>query len=259
MATIQNVCFIDIESVPQFPDFNKTDHKGIFELYQKRFEKQITDPNFIGSDFEIQQFDYCTSKHYSDNAALYAEFGKVVSISIGKMTATKFQIKTIASRDEVSLLDQLMTVLSSEKIVGCNLVAHNGLEFDFPFLMRRYMINDRPLPYLLNVSGVKPWETKLEDTMKMWSGSAWNYKISLDLLCSVLGFSSPKSEMSGASVSDIYYGSFEVASDALPFDKDEEALKAIGKYNASDVLALANCYSRMKGLPLITPEQVIYV
>lgn len=233
--TIDKITFLDIETV-----YQQNYSPEIQELYLKRFAKE-----------ELNAASMVN--HIVEKGGLYAEFGKIVSISIGKMNKDTFRIKTISSRDEKKILVEASDIFNK---VGC-LCGHNSKEFDFPWLMRRMIINKLPIPSVLDPYGKKPWEMNLEDTMTMWGGSAYNYKISLELLCNILGVPSPKKVIEGTSVSEIYYGSFAIESDELPFDKEEAALKKIGQYNAGDTLATACCWSVMRGLPMI--ENVEYV
>lgn len=258
--SITHLTFIDVETVPEseLPNDRET-----LALFLKRFEKTLKENEILTG----QQL-------WNDRASLNAEFGKIIAISIGKMVienvvvsadaisdeknakqvVEKFYIRSLMGRDEGTLLKQ-----ASESFAraGGTLVGHNAIEFDFPFLMRRYMVHGLPIPPQLNVAGTKPWDVKLEDTMKMWSGTQWNYKVSLELLCHVLGIPSPKQDISGADVAQIYWDSFKPKEGMLPFDVEHEAMKKIGDYCAGDVLACANAYCRMKGLPLI--ENVEYV
>jgi 3'-5' exonuclease len=246
--SIENITFIDIETVSQYQSF-KDAPESVQSIFQKRFsgQKSLLPVNGSGDLVDYAQV------FYMEKAGLYAEFSKVVCVSVGKMKAGKFWIRSISSRDELHILKGLSETLEKSTF----LCAHNGKEFDYPYLMRRYIINAMPIPPLLNTFGKKPWEVLLEDTMVMWSGTQWNYKVSLDLLCSVLGVKSPKIELTGGNVHEIYHGMFEVDSDALPFDKEQVALDTISKYCSGDVLAMANCYNKMKGYPLI--ENVEYV
>lgn len=251
--SISHITFLDIETVPLNQYYSYGDGVNFF---RKRFEKEMYELPITPSIG--LSYDTCND-FYHQKAGLYAEFGKIVAISIGKFVDKddKFYIRTITDRNEVTLLNQ--AVDSIKKAGGSTLCAHNGNEFDFPYLMRRLIINNIPIPAILATFNKKPWELAFEDTMKMWGGSQWNYKVSLDLLANVLGLPSPKQNISGADVSKIYYDSFNVEKDDLPFEKETACLKTIGDYCAGDVLTLANVYSRMKGLPIIEDSKVEYL
>ena len=239
---MSKILFVDVESVPTSKDFHH-DETGM--LFEKRYAKDAMDRNV--------KIDIL----WDEKASFHAEFGKACCVSIGAQTATKFQVKAIASRTEKEILLRLADAIEKSQ---CQLLcAHNGLEFDFPFLMRRYIINGVPIPPILNPDGKKPWETPYIDTMKMWSGSAWNYKVSLDLLAHVLGIPSPKTDMDGSMVADLYYGMFkDVQSDELPFSAEEAAIQKIGKYCNGDVVTLYKVYCKMKGIEAVSDENIVF-
>src|SRR6478736_3624053 len=130
--------FLDIETVPQFKEQPQNTLGLLFEKKVRHEEK---------SAFEL----------WPEKASIHAEFGKVICVSLGIIIADKLRIKTLYNRDEKELLKQLSEILGKTK----SACAHNGLEFDFPFLMRRYIINGLPLPELLQIAGKKPWELQL--------------------------------------------------------------------------------------------------
>lgn len=110
------------------------------------------------------------------------------------------------------------------------LCAHNGKEFDFPFLCRRFLINNIALPGILRIQGLKPWEVKHIDTLDLWKfGDHKNYT-SLNLLAQVFGIPSPKENMDGSMVASAYY--------------EEKNLKKIADYCKKDVITLARIYLR---------------
>lgn len=229
---MQNIYFIDIETVPG------TEHliDGLFPLYFKRFS------HLMG--------DVTTNEHYEKNAGMFAEFGKVISVSIGFLTGDEFRVKTITGVHEMPILEKLAEVLSKVK----TLAGHNIKEFDVPYLMRRYIINKLPVPAILQVLDKKPWEIPFYDTMEMWGSTQWKYRISLDLLATVLGIASPKQTLSGDQVGPLYYSIF--GDPDTMFEKETEVLKKIGDYNAGDVVTNAKVFARMKGHEDIIDEQV---
>lgn len=238
------IAFIDIETVPNEQTFN--------ELFAKKFQKEIIEKN--GHYLPEDILHGALQGYWNDKASLYAEFGKIVCISIGLLKDDKLRITSIASKNEKIILEKTTEYLS--KVSTWKLVAHNGLDFDFPFLRRRYLIHRLPVPAQLETYGRKPWETNLEDTMEIWSGTQWKYKVSLELLAHCFGTPSPKTEMDGSKVAEIYYGMLDVKSDELPFDKESADLKAIGDYCALDVITLAKIYCAMRGLPDITDDKI---
>jgi len=259
---LKEITFIDIETIPRKP----LGDVGWIELYEKRFKREIdqliqsqkTNFNPVAAHIDllkggpgILSEDELYDLHFSEKAALYAEFGQVISVAIGRVTAGgKMYIKIIANEDEKLLLSHASAGLEGNAAYTY-LCAHNGLEFDFPFLTRRFLANGMKVPHILNTGGRKPWDLPYIDTMQIWSGTQWNYKVSLDLLCKVLGVPSPKqSAVTGKNLSQFWQ--------AENLTKDEK-LKMIGEYNGGDVAALANVYCKMKGLPIIEESMIEYV
>jgi 3'-5' exonuclease len=250
---MQNIFFLDAEMVPQL---NPATITRIPELMAQRYRNDEALPGGSTIDTVVQ-------KYYQDKASLSAEFGKVCSISAGVLIGDKFYLKTVCGDDEVAILLALTEILEHGK-VKCNfLVGHNIVDFDIPYLMRRYIVHGLPIPRLLNLMLVKKmWEHPVADTMKMWAGGQFNYRVSLPLLCECLGVPSPKTDMSGADVCDLFYGigKFARANDKsdLPWEKPD-ALKKIGEYNGHDTVAAARVYAKLKGFETIRDNQIFII
>lgn len=250
--------FIDCETVPVVADFTELDPRGQ-ELFRKRFQKEINDPG------ELISQEKAAPHVWQEKASMMAEFARVLCVSMGflkeakvqkdgeTIITTEFRIKSIAERNENLLLAKVAEILLKEE----QLAGHNIKEFDLPFLFRRMIINNIPIPRCLQIEGKKPWEIPHKDTMEMWACGDFRSKISLDRLAYALGLASPKQDISGADVAALWYS--EPEKEELPFDRDDRVLARIKRYCAGDVLTTANSYFRMKGLPLIAPEQVTYI
>lgn len=188
-------------------------------------------------------------------AALYAETGKVVCVSVAKVNQSdgKLRVLSFCSRHERELLERLAGIL---KMFVCY-CAHNGKEFDFPFLYRRYLANGLPVPEALSIEGKKPWEIPHLDTMEMWSHMQWKHRAGLDMLANVFGLPSPKKDFSGADVGKVYYDMFVgVPNDELPFEAEQAALNKISNYCEGDVITLVNLMCKLKGLPIFTEDKI---
>jgi DNA polymerase elongation subunit (family B) len=185
---------------------------------------------------------------YSERAAIYAEFGRILVIGIGYFTIQNselvFRCKALKSEDEVDLLlqfSQLIDQLTAKE--PWKLCAHNGKEFDFPYLCRRLLINQLPLPKLLRIMGKKPWETPhLLDTMEMWKFGDVKAYTSLDLLAACFGIQSSKDDIDGSQVGKIYFESGD--------------LNRIAKYCMKDVAVMAQVFMRLMGLESIDPKKI---
>lgn len=183
---------------------------------------------------------------FHDRAGIYAEFGKIIVIGIGKYTDQNgvmgLRTRYFAHDDEKKVLTEFRDTLEK---MGPNvrLCAHNGKEFDFPYICRRSLVNGLPIPLVLNVSGKKPWEVGHLDTMEMWKFGDFKHYTSLDLLAAIFEIPTSKGIMDGSMVSDVYH--------------QHGDLKKIAEYCLGDVVAVAQLYLKMKGLPLIPAEQIV--
>lgn len=188
---------------------------------------------------------------YEDRAAIYAEFGKIIVIGMGFYHLWKgkpaLRVKSIASHNEKELLLAFKEIIETKfDPEALKLCAHNGKEFDFPYLCRRMLINDIRIPWSLDISGKKPWEINHVDTMELWKFGDWKSFTSLDLLTSVFNIPSSKTELDGSMVTKTYY-------------HEEDGLKKIEEYCQRDVIATAQLYLRLNNIPLIEESEIAIV
>lgn len=226
---LENILFLDIETVPETYKYSDL-VKETKDLWDKKwaYNKEITG-----------------EQHYQ-KAGIYAEFAKVVCIGIGFYNENKFRVKTISGKDEVLILKEFSELMNKHfNTPNHYLCAHNGKEFDFPFLCRRLLINNLPLPKLLQIQGMKPWEVKHIDTMDLWKfGDVKNFT-SLNLLAHIFDIPSPKDEIDGSQVSKTFY--------------EDNNLDKISNYCKKDVITLARVYNRFAGLGNLSEDDIIYV
>jgi uncharacterized protein YprB with RNaseH-like and TPR domain len=232
---LHGILFLDIETVPQYPAFDMVpgDWK---DLWAKKAEALLR-----------SREDDTTETIYP-RAGIYAEFGKIICISCGVLQGTgdqkKIVIKSFAGDNEQLLLHEFSEML--RKWSGSNeprfLCAHNGKEFDFPYLCRRIVINSLPLPSLLNISGKKPWEISHLDTMELWKFGDFKSYTSLNLLAHALGIPTPKDDIDGSMVWEVYW--------------KEKNIDRIVTYCQKDVVTVAQIFLRLQGENLIKPENV---
>ncbi len=161
-------------------------------------------------------------------AGLHAEFGKIVCISVGYMEGDQVHTKSLVGSEQTILIDLGIILKRQYKIVG-----HNILDFDLPFIQRRYVVNDIKVPQSIRTAGKKPWDLEaiIGDTMVMWSGTQWKYRVSLNVLCELLGVESPKTDMDGSKVGEAFYNG---------------EIERIAKYCEKDVVATAKVYAILK-------------
>lgn len=233
----EDILFIDIETVPQKAGFEE-----LPEHFQKLWDKKsvyFRDENLAAADVY-------------ERAGIYAEFGRIICISAGviiqKNGERYYRVKSFHDSDEKKLLSAFNDML--EKFTsnsGKKLCAHNGLEFDYPYIARRTLINGLRMPRILDVSGAKPWEIKdrLLDTLQMWKFGDYKNYTSLDLLCAVFNIPTPKDDIDGSQVAQVYYM--------------EGDLDRIIRYCEKDTLALANLLLRYKGEAIISIDNLLVV
>jgi hypothetical protein len=228
-SQLEKILFLDVETAPIVYNYSDLE-KDMKELWDKRWQynKEI-DP--------AQRYE---------KAGIYAEFSKVVCIGLGYYNEGKFRVKTIVGENEADLLKRFAEVLKLHFNTESHLLcAHNGKEFDFPFVCRRFLVNNLPLPKILQIQGKKPWDVRHIDTLDLWKfGDIKNYT-SLDLLARVLGIPSPKSQMDGSMVAKVYHE-----------DKD---IKRIQDYCLGDVITLARVYNRFAGNGNLNEDDIIFV
>jgi len=225
--------FLDIETVPEVYQLDK-----LPKIKQKLFEKKM--------QYRLKE-GQITADLY-EQAGIWAEFGKIIVISVGffvKDDGSEFRLKSFASDNEVKILEDFAKLLNTKYFQrnDLKLCAHNGKEFDFPYIARRMVINNVKIPKQLSVFGKKPWETPFCDTMELWRFGDYKHYTSLELLTNILGIPSPKSDIAGSDVARVYY--------------EEKDLPRIKKYCENDVLAIAQIMLRYIGKDLIKNEQIV--
>ncbi len=223
-----DIVFLDIETVPHSVSFDSLDpaKQILWDKKSSNFRKE----------------DQTASAVYQ-RAGIYAEFGKIICISVGMLKDKApygFRLKSFFGDDEKLILNEFSEMISKfSKNREAILCAHNGKEFDYPYIARRMIINGIRIPNILNNAGKKPWEIKLLDTMELWKFGDYKSYTSLDLLSSILGFPSPKDDIDGSMVADIYWL--------------EHDLRRIVTYCEKDVLAVARILLRfMNDTPIST-------
>lgn len=162
---------------------------------------------------------------------------------LNKSGELSFKAQSIIRDTEKETLAELAAILSRHKALeDLQLCAHNGREFDFPYLCRRMLINDIELPYALNLSGKKPWEVSHIDTLQFWKFGDYKHFTSLDLLATLFDIPSSKSDITGADVNRVYH--------------EEGNVKRIAEYCVRDVVVLARLFLKLKSLPELKDENI---
>lgn len=229
-----NILFLDIETVSQYENYEQMpeDWKELWDLKAQVINRNREDE---GPDSTYHK------------AGIFAEFGKIVCISCGCIQGTgedkKLVIKSYSGHDEKKLLREFADMLRKwSGDVEKFLCAHNGKEFDYPYLCRRMVINGLEIPEALKIAGRKPWEVRHLDTMELWKFGDYKSYTSLKLLARALGIPSPKDDIDGSQVNNVYW-----------LEKD---IDRIVTYCQKDVITLAQVLLRFHCEPLVKPEQI---
>ena len=236
---LEKVLFLDIETVPQHASYSELDD-GWRELWDKK--AGIINRGFVPTEDDPEEI--------YQRAGIYAEFGKIVCISVGLLRGSgsqrRLRLKSFAGDDEKQLLQDFANLLNSHYNSQDNyLCAHNGKEFDFPYIARRMLINNLRLPLQLDIAGKKPWEIRHLDTMELWKFGDFKSFTSLSLLAKAFGIPTPKDDIDGSDVWRVYWR-----------DRDVDRIVT---YCQKDVMALAQLLLRYRGEALLSEDEVTVV
>ncbi|MEO0059440.1 MAG: hypothetical protein RLZZ312_1087 [Bacteroidota bacterium] len=231
---LDNILFLDIETVPLEEFFGKLD----LEMQQLWDDKT-----------KYQRKDEFTPEAFYDRAGIWAEFGKIVCISVGYFTL-KSDVRTFRVTsffgDEAKILKDFSNVLNNHFFQPQHvLCGHNAKEFDIPFIARRMIINGLSLPDKINLFGKKPWEIPHLDTLELWKFGDYKHFTSLKLLTKILGIPSPKGDIDGSQVGHVFY-----------VEKD---INRIVTYCEKDTIAVAQIFLRLRGDDLLVEDEIIHV
>ncbi|MCF8349244.1 MAG: 3'-5' exonuclease [Bacteroidales bacterium] len=228
--TSDRILFLDIETVPGVPAYDGLSDK-MKALWDKKSRRMQTDDNK-------------TSAEVYASAGIFAEFGKIVCISCGLFSGREFRIKSFFGDDEKILLKEFSEMLNRHfDRSDALLCAHNGKEFDFPYIARRMLVQGVELPSILDLAGKKPWEVQHLDTMELWKFGDYKHYTSLELLAAIFDIPTPKDDIDGSMVGSVYW--------------DEKNLDRIVTYCQKDVLTIAQLFRRYQGLELIPETDVV--
>ena len=232
---LNDILFLDIETVPEKEQWNELS-KETQELFEKKTHYQRKEEH--------------TAEEFYERAGIWAEFGKIICISVGYFVAVqnkkKLRLTSFFGDDEHQILTDfkvlLETYFTKKSHVLC---AHNGKEFDFPFITRRMIIHQIELPHKLNLFGKKPWEVPHLDTLEMWKFGDYKQYTSLKLLTAILGISSPKDDIDGSEIANVYY--------------KEKNLQRIVTYCEKDTIAVAQILLRFNNQELLKEKDIVSV
>lgn len=236
--SLDKILVIDIETIRCTSTYD-----GLPKRLQDQWEKKAYQLN------QYSQTELTPDELFMERAGIYAEFGKVIVISVGffvyQADEWHFRVRALANDDEEALLKEFVALLEKFDQKNLFLCGHNGKEFDFPYLSRRMLVNGISLPSILDLSAKKPWEVNHIDTMELWKfGDRKNFT-SLELLAALFDIPSSKSDIDGSQVSQVYY--------------EENDLERIAEYCSRDVVVTAQLLLRLKNEPFISENNIHFI
>ena len=228
---LEQILFLDIETVPL---------EASFEALSEEAQQLFADKT------QYQRKDEISPKEFYERAGIWAEFGKIICVSAGYFVDVSdkrsFRMTSFYG-EELNLLNAFKALLDQHFSKRYHkLCAHNGKEFDFPYVARRMLIHEIALPRILSLHGKKPWEIPHLDTMHLWRFGDFKQYTSLKLLAHVFGIPSPKDDIDGSQVAQVYY--------------QEKDMKRIVRYCEKDVVTVAQVLLKMRQEPLLSPEEI---
>jgi len=231
---LENLLFLDIETVPLFAMYSELD-KTAKQLWEQKTK--------------YQRKEEFTPEEFYDRAGIWAEFGKIVCISVGyfvfKGNLRNFRVKSFFG-EEKDILNNFKNLLETHFNKPYHLLcAHNGKEFDFPFIARRMIVNSIDIPFKLNLFGKKPWEVPHLDTLELWKFGDYKTYTSLKLMTHILGIPSPKDDIDGSEVRDVFYVNQDI--------------DRIIRYCEKDTIAVAQIILRLRNEELLIDDGILTV
>jgi DNA polymerase elongation subunit (family B) len=240
---LHNIMFLDIETVPQTSDFSELSEElghlweAKFAVIQKRMPEKYSD-------------ETTAAEAFNNSAGIYSEFGKIVCISVGfiyyKGKEMHFRTKSFSGDDEKQILTDFSNLITKFCISQeQTLCGHNIKEFDIPYICRRMLINGLKLPAVFDIAGKKSWEMNFIDTLELWKFGDYKNYTALKLLTAIFGIPTPKDDIDGSQVAQVYY--------------KEKNIGRIAHYCQKDVVATAQVFLRMNSLELIKASNIQFI
>ena len=231
---LENILFLDIETVPETEHFSDLDS---------------TKQDLWGHKSQYQRKDDFTAEEFYDRAGIWAEFGKIICISVGYFTQKKgerqFRVTTFQGDEERLLLDFSNLLNNHFNLPQHVMCGHNVKEFDFPYIARRMLIHGIKIPAKLNLMGKKPWEVPHLDTLELWKFGDYKHYTSLKLLTSILSIPSPKGDIDGSEVRNVYY--------------EENNIDRIVIYCEKDTITVAQIILRLRNEEILNDDEILSV
>ena len=229
---LDDILFLDIETVPLHQQYSELSAEA-----QMLWEEKT----------RYQRKEEFSAEEFYDRAGIWAEFGKIVCISVGYFSfrhqQRTFRVTSFTG-EEKNLLEDFSRLVNEHFSRPNKLFcAHNGKEFDFPYISRRMIINGIEIPQKLQLFGKKPWEIPHLDTMEMWKFGDYKHYTSLKLLAHILGIPSPKDDIDGSEVRNVFY--------------NEGDIDRIATYCEKDTITVAQIFLRFRNDILLDDDEIL--
>jgi DNA polymerase elongation subunit (family B) len=230
---IKKILFLDIETVPLYPDFGSVPE-----------EEQL----YFTEKTAYQRKEEVSPEDFYSRAGIWAEFGKIICISVGYFASSSaprdFRLRSFYGEEKGLLLEFKALLDTFFNTARHRMCGHNAKEFDFPFIARRMLIHQIQLPKMLLLFDKKPWEVPHIDTMHLWRFGDFKHYTSLKLMAHVLQIPSPKEDIDGSQVADVYY--------------KENDLERIVAYCERDVVTVAQLFLRLRIESLLDENEISF-
>ena len=235
----ERILFLDIETVPQTKSYDELPGR-MKDLWAAKAE------NLARNERNVDEAGGSSPDLLYKRAGIYAEFGKIVCISVGHFHQDVFRLKSFYGDDELNLMQDFAALLEKSFSRSEHLLcAHNGKEFDFPYISRRMLIHGMKVPRILDLAGKKPWEVQHLDTMELWKFGDFKNYTSLVLLAAIFNIPSPKDDIDGSEVGRVYW--------------EEHDLERIAVYCRKDVVTIARLFQKFRGEEMLSDEDIVLV
>lgn len=229
---LDDILFLDIETVPLHQQYSELSAEA-----QMLWEEKT----------RYQRKEEFSAEEFYDRAGIWAEFGKIVCISVGYFSfrhqQRTFRVTSFTGEEKELLEDFSRLVNEHFSRPNKLFCAHNGKEFDFPYISRRMIINGIEIPQKLQLFGKKPWEIPHLDTMEMWKFGDYKNYTSLKLLAHILGIPSPKDDIDGSEVRNVFY--------------NEGDIDRIATYCEKDTITVAQILLRFRNDTLLDDDEIL--
>lgn len=239
-AKLKYTLFLDIETATEYRTF-----KEVPDVFQKHWKRKAKRLYPTWEEWGEEQLE----ASYKGKGAIFSEYSKVICISVGFLAKDKkLRLKSFTSDDEKTLLSDFADLLINhyDDPDSYYLCGHNIKEFDIPYICRRMVKHGVFMPNMLDIAGKKPWQTEhLVDTMDLWKFGDYKHYTSLELLAAMLGIESPKDDISGDMVGEVYWE-----------DNDLERIKV---YCQKDVATVANILLKYADMAPLSEDDLIFL